>query len=45
MYREEDQYDRSYTEHNSMIDLQKMIIFHHKLSYDGHIQPYPMLDS
>ncbi len=33
----EDQYDRSYTEYNSTNDLYKMLMFHHKQSYDGHI--------
>jgi hypothetical protein len=32
-----DQYDRSYTDQNNTNDLEMMILFHHKLSYDGHI--------
>ncbi len=39
------QYDRSYTKHNIINDLQEMLIFHHKLSYDGHVQAYTVLDS
>jgi hypothetical protein len=48
MYRENsinDQYDKSYTKHNSIYYLWKMLISHHLLSYDGHIPPYTVLDS
>ena len=40
-----DQYDRSYTDHNNTNDMEMMLLFHHKLSYDGHIPPYPVLES